>query len=56
MLLLFYGRFASASSIPSVIGMILQICAITIATGFGLYLKNSADTIQGGGFIRSFWA
>lgn len=54
-LLLFYGRFASASSIPSVIGMILQICAITIATGFGLYLKNSADTIQEAGFIRSFW-
>ena len=42
--LLFYGRFVSASDIPSVIGLILQICAIAMAMGFGLYLKNGIDT------------
>ena len=53
--LLFYGRFVSASDIPSVIGLILQICAIAMAMGFGLYLKNGIDTAQGSGFIRAFW-
>lgn len=53
--LLFYGRFASASGIPSAIGLILQICAIAMAMGFGLYLKNSIDAAQGSGFIRAFW-
>lgn len=53
--LLFYGRFVSASDIPSVIGLILQICAIAMAMGFGLYLKNSIDAAQGSGFIRAFW-
>lgn len=53
--LLFYGRFVSASDIPSVIGLILQICAIAMAMGFGLYLKNGIDAAQGSGFIRAFW-
>ena len=53
--LLFYGRFVSASTIPSVIGVILQICAIALAMGFGLYLKSSMDTQQGLDFIRAFW-
>lgn len=53
--LLFYGRFISTSTIPSVIGVILQICAITMAMGFGLYLKNSVDADQGVSFIRAFW-
>lgn len=53
--LLLYGRFVSASTIPSVIGVILLICAITLAMGFGLYLKNGLDTTQGANFIRTFW-
>ena len=53
--LLFYGRFVSAGDIPSVIGLILQICAIAMAMGFGLYLKNGIDAAQGSGFIRAFW-
>ena len=53
--LLFYGRFVSASTIPSVIGVILQICAIALAMGFGLYLKSSMDAQQGLDFIRAFW-
>ena len=53
--LLFYWRFVSASDIPSVIGLILQICAIAMAMGFGLYLKNGIDAAQGSGFIRAFW-
>lgn len=53
--LLFYGRFVSASTIPSTIGVILQIFAIAMAMGFGLYLKNSVDAEQGADFIRSFW-
>lgn len=53
--LLFYGRFAAPSQIPSVIGIILQICAIAMAMGFGLYLRNSIDAEQGAGFIRAFW-
>lgn len=55
LLLLFYGRFVSASTIPSVIGLILQICAITMAMGFGMYLKNSIDPKHGADFIRAFW-
>ena len=38
--LLFYGRFVSASTIPSTVGVIVQICAIALAMGFGLYLKK----------------
>lgn len=53
--LLFYGRFVSASTIPSVVGVILQICAIALAMGFGLYLKGSVDAEQGAAFIRAFW-
>lgn len=53
--LLFYGRFAASSQIPSVIGIILQICAITMAMGFGLYLRNNVDAEQGSDFIRAFW-
>lgn len=53
--LLFYGRFVSTSTIPSTIGVILQIFAIAMAMGFGLYLKNSIDAEQGAGFIRAFW-
>ena len=53
--LLFYGRFVSASTIPSTVGVIVQICAIALAMGFGLYLKNGVDAAQGAGFIRSFW-
>lgn len=53
--LLFYGRFVSASTIPSTIGVILQIFAIAMAMGFGLYLKNSVDAEQGADFIRTFW-
>ena len=53
--LLFYGRFVSASTISSVIGVILQICAIALAMGFGLYLKSSMDAQQGLDFIRAFW-
>lgn len=53
--LLFYGRFVSVSTIPSTIGVILQICAIAFAMGFGLYLKNGVDTEQGSSFIRAFW-
>ena len=53
--LLFYGRFLSTSYIPSVIGVILQICAITMAMGFGLYLRSSVDAEKGSGFICAFW-
>ena len=53
--LLFYGRFTASSQIPSVIGIILQICAIAMAMGFGLYLRNSIDAEQGASFIRAFW-
>lgn len=53
--LLFYGRFVSTSTVPSVIGVILQICAIALAMGFGLYLKSSVDAPQGSDFIRAFW-
>ena len=53
--LLFYGRFVSASTIPSTVGVIVQICAIALAMGFGLYLKNGVDAAQGAGFIRAFW-
>lgn len=53
--LLFYGRFVSSSTIPSTIGIIVQICAIAMAMGFGLYLKNGIDAEQGSGFIRAFW-
>ena len=55
LLLLLYGRFYAASDIPTVIGVILQICAAALAMGFGLYLKNSVDAAQGAVFIRSFW-
>lgn len=53
--LLFYGRFVSTSTVPSVIGVILQICAIALAMGFGLYLKSSVDAPQGSDFIHAFW-
>ena len=53
--LLFYGRFVSASTVPSTVGVIVQICAIALAMGFGLYLKNGVDAAQGAVFIRSFW-
>lgn len=53
--LLFYGRFYAATDIPTVIGIILQICAVALAMGFGLYLKNSIDAEQGSAFIRAFW-
>ena len=53
--LLFYGRFAASSQIASVIGILLQICAIATAMGFGLYLRNSIDAEQGANFIRAFW-
>ena len=53
--LLFYGRFYAPTDTPTVIGIILQICAVALAMGFGLYLKNSVDAGQGAGFIRTFW-
>lgn len=53
--LLFYGHFVSSSWIPSVIGAILLICAVSMAMGFGLYLKSSMDAQQGSDFIRAFW-
>lgn len=53
--LLFYGRFFAPTDTPTVIGVILQICAIALAMGFGLYLKNSVDAPQGSDFIRAFW-
>ena len=53
--LLFYGRFVSSSTIPSTVGVIVQICAIAMSMGFGLYLKNSVNAAQGTGFIRAFW-
>lgn len=53
--LLFYDRFYAPTDIPTIIGIILQICATALAMGFGLYLKNSVDAEQGVSFIRTFW-
>ncbi len=53
--LLFYGRFVSASTLPPILGLILQICSIAMAMGFGLYMKNAISPEKGLDFIRAFW-
>ena len=55
LILLLYGHFISASTIPSLIGILVQICSLSFATGLGLHLKTALTPRAGGEFLRKFW-
>lgn len=55
LLLLLYGRFVASSTIPGLIGLIVQIGSLSFATGFGLYLKTALTPHEGREFLHKFW-
>lgn len=55
LLLLLYGRFVSASALPALCGLLLQLLAASFAMGFGLYLRGRGLKQSGIDFIRAFW-
>ncbi|MGI6180629.1 MAG: helix-turn-helix domain-containing protein [Agathobaculum sp.] len=54
LLLICYGFFRSATTLPTVLGLILLVFSVALATGYGLFLRSAAET-EGTAFIGSFW-
>lgn len=52
--LLGYGFFRAATTLPTVLGLILLVFSVALATGYGLFLRSQTEA-DGQSFIRSFW-
>ena len=54
LLLICYGFFRAATTLPTVLGLMLLIFSVALATGYGLFLHSQTEA-AGKSFMRSFW-